>query len=87
MATATVRSPAHVEIATVSVADPQHQTIAGTVTARDMDEERKTDCTGDSGIIMDTDGHQLRQADKANHGHGKRHGHARDKEAKTDDGA
>ena len=84
MATATVRSPAHVEIATVSVAGPQHQTIAGTVTARDIDLEMKTECMGGSGIIMDKDGHQLRHADKINNGHGKRQGHRDDPETTTD---
>ena len=84
MATATVRSPAHVEIATVSVAGPQHQTIAGTVTARDIDLEMKTECMGGSGIIMDKDGHQLRHADKINHGHGKRQGQTVDDGTSTD---
>ena len=50
MATATVRSPAYVPIEVVSAASPIHTVPAGTVTARDMDEEKMMTTTNGSGI-------------------------------------
>ena len=47
MATATVRSLANVPMLVVSVVLPIHTDSAGTVTARDMDLEMKTECIGD----------------------------------------
>ena len=83
MATATVRSPAYVPIATVSVAGVQHQTFAGTVTVGDKDRERMTACMDSSGIHgSHTWEHQHPWRDNKP-GHGLTCGDPRDK-ARTD---
>ena len=86
MATATVRSPAYVEIATVSVADLQHQTFAGTVTTRNIDKEMMMWDIQDAWVTNANGYNQQQHEDKTNHGYGWRRRHATAGDAWTTDG-